>query len=261
MKKKYFKSIYLKKTKQSNFKHFELFNNKLIKFILNKLKRIFFDFFVIRFNKKNIFEKIYKSNYWGSSETRSGPGSDLKNTQNIIHELPKIILKYKIQKVLDIPCGDFNWMKKVLYKLDIDYLGCDIVNDLININKKLYSSEKIKFTKLNLIKDKLPYADLLICRALFFHLDFSSINKILINLRQSNLKYVLLTNCPRSVNYINQDIPTGQYRDLDLFKPPLFFPNNYLYKFKDVNSLDLDKVEQEMILWKKDDLINKLQLN
>ena len=128
---------------------------KKIKLILNKLKKFYFHLFVIRLKQKNIFEKIYKTNYWGSSESISGPGSDLNNTLNIRYELPKIILKYKIQKVLDIPCGDFNWMKKILSKLDIDYLGCDIVNELIDKNIKLYSSEKIKFAKLNLIKDKL----------------------------------------------------------------------------------------------------------
>ena len=234
---------------------------KRIKSIIYKINKFFFNLFLIKkTNKDNIFEKIYKKNYWGSAESLSGPGSDLINTQNIRIELPKIISKYKIQKVLDVPCGDFNWMKLVVDKSDIDYLGCDIVEELININKKLYSSNKVNFSKLNLINDQLPDADLLVCRALFFHLDFFSIKKILENFKRSNIKYILLTNSPKLENFINKDIINGQFRDLDLFKAPLFFPSNYLYKFEDVLNSDTNKTNQEMILWRMDDLLNNVNL-
>ena len=33
---------------------------------------------------------------------------------------------------------------------------------------------------------------------------------------------------------------------------------NYLYKFSDISYQDQDHIEQEMILWKKDELINNL---
>ena len=204
------------------------------------------DLFIFNnFNKKNIFQLIYKNNYWDSKESVSGPGSDLKSTENIRRELPLLISKYGIKNILDVPCGDFNWMKKVLDKLDIDYLGCDIVEELIEKNKNFYTTDKIKFSKLDLVEEILPDSDLLVCRALFYHLDFLSINKILRNLKQANIKYILLSNCPRSDNHINKDIPTGLYRDLDLFKDPLLFPNNYLYKFEDVYNYYKDRIEQK----------------
>ncbi|WP_415323595.1 class I SAM-dependent methyltransferase [Candidatus Pelagibacter sp. Uisw_127] len=234
---------------------------KKIKSILYKIKKLFFNVFLIKkSNNDTIFEKIYKKNYWGSAESISGPGSDLINTQNIRIELPKIISKYKIQKVIDVPCGDFNWMKLVVDQSDIDYLGCDIVEELINLNKKLYSSNKVNFSKLNLMKDQLPDSDLLICRALFYHLDFFSIKKILENFKRSNIKYVLLTNSPNLENFINKDIINGQFRDLDLFKAPLLFPSNYLYKFEDIRNSDTNIIEQEMILWKMDELLNNINL-
>ena len=234
---------------------------KKIKLNIYKLKKLFFNLFIIRnSNKENIFQKIYSKNYWGSDESVSGPGSVLMNTKNIRIELPKIISKYKIKKVIDAPCGDFNWMKLVIDKLDIEYLGYDIVEELINVNKKLYSSNKVNFFKLDLIKEKLPDSDLLICRALFFHLDFFSIKKILENLKRFNIKYVLLTNSPMPENFINKDIIIGQFRDLDLFKAPLFFPNNYLYKFEDIICSYTNTVNQEMILWKMDELLDNLNL-
>ena len=56
---------------------------------LSRVKRIFLVLFIFNnFNKKNIFQLIYKNNYWDSKESVSGPGSDLKSTENIRRELP-----------------------------------------------------------------------------------------------------------------------------------------------------------------------------
>ena len=133
------------------------------KLIIFKLKRLYFIFFLFRdYNKENIFKKIYSKNYWGSDQTVSGPGSNLINTTNICIDLPKIISKYKIKKIIDAHSGVFNWMKLVVDKLVIEYLGCDIVKELIDVNKKLYCSKKVNFAELDLIKQQLPDSDLLI---------------------------------------------------------------------------------------------------
>ena len=55
------------------------------------------------------FTKIYKSNHWNSLESRSGEGSTFENTENIRLMLPKLLNKYQISILLDVPCGDFNW--------------------------------------------------------------------------------------------------------------------------------------------------------
>ncbi|EIJ81319.1 hypothetical protein PB1_00190 [Bacillus methanolicus PB1] len=62
---------------------------------------------------KNIFSFIYNRNIWGSSESVSGPGSSIAQTKTIIQELPILIKKLQIRKILDAPCGDFNWMKEI----------------------------------------------------------------------------------------------------------------------------------------------------
>ena len=92
-------------------------------------------------------------------------------------------------------------------------------------------------------------------------MSFFSINKILKNFKNSNLKYILLTNSPKSAGYVNKDIINGLYRDLDLFKAPLFLPNNYLYKFSDTFNPYTDELDQEMILWQKDKLLENLNLH
>ena len=46
---------------------------------------------------------------------------NLEQTLVILDELPKIIRKYKISSILDLPCGDFYWMKEFDFK-EINYI-------------------------------------------------------------------------------------------------------------------------------------------
>jgi hypothetical protein len=227
-----------------------------IKSRIKYLKQFYFDFFV--FNNKNyteIFTSIYKSNYWGSSKSKSGPGSDMYNTKNVRKELPKLFKKYKIKKILDAPCGDFFWMRQVLNKKKIHYVGFDIVPELIKENLKRFSNKRTSFIKLNLINQSLPNGDIIICRALLYHLSYKNIKKVLKNIINSNTKYVLLTNSCVSKDFKNNDITDGGYRQLDLFKYPFNLPKNYIYKFVDTYQYKTLKADQELILWKRKDLL------
>jgi hypothetical protein len=86
--------------------------------------------------RKDTFDNIYKTNYWSSNESYSGKGSQINTTINIRKALPKLFKKYKIKTLLDVPCGDFNWMKEV-DKTNIEYIGGDIVEEIVvNNNKK-----------------------------------------------------------------------------------------------------------------------------
>ena len=63
------------------------------------------------------FNIIHKLNIWNSFETMSGSGSEIRNTRIISNILPKIIKKYKIKTLFDCPCGDMNYMSKILKRL------------------------------------------------------------------------------------------------------------------------------------------------
>ena len=63
----------------------------------------------------------------------------MEQTQNILEELPNVIKKYNIKSILDIPCGDFFWMKEHNFK-DVNYIGADIVR----FNKKNNYHFKLK---------------------------------------------------------------------------------------------------------------------
>lgn len=172
-------------------------------------------------NTEQVFTEIYKSNKWKGKDSISGTGSDNDQTRSIIEEIPAVIRDFGVSSVLDIPCGDFYWMKNVSLD-DVDYIGADIVDDLIKANSDLYERDGVRFRKLNLIKDKLPKVDLVICRDCLVHLSFEDIFSALGNLRNSESEYVLTTTFTGRTE--NTDIRTGQFRTINLQIAPFNFP-------------------------------------
>ena len=198
-------------------------------------------------NKKNIFshdsnkkkfELIYKSNIWSSKESVPGLGSEYKNTINLRNEIVKLIKNYKIESILDAPCGDFNWINSLINK-NLKYIGGDIVSNLIDQNNKIYKNDNIIFIPLDITSDKLPNSNLMICRDCLIHLSFKNIKLFFENFRNSNINYLLLTSYKlkdSSKVIKNIDITDGEFREIDLSVHPFNLPEP-LFKI-------LDKDEQ-----------------
>lgn len=198
-----------------------------------------------------IFTQYFKNNTWRGKESVSGPGSDYEQTKYLIPEISLLIKNLKIKTILDVPCGDFNWMKRVDLS-DVDYTGGDIVEDLININSKKYGSSNKKFKLIDVVNDPLDTVDLIIVRDCFVHLPEKDVLKSINNIKKSKSKYLLTTNFLWESTNNNKDIELGQWRRLNLFQPP------YNFKFPEKiiiegnrQSYDYDKT---MSLWKIKDL-------
>lgn len=219
----------------------------LLKWYRNKKNNQFIDK-----TPQEVFSEVYNKNLWESNESISGVGSELKHTESLINQLNQFFLDYNIQSVLDLPCGDFNWMKKVDFS-EIKYIGADIVVDLIKNNNNHYSNNNnIEFRVLNLISDPLPKCDLIIVRDCLVHLSYKDIKNSILNLKKSGAKYLLSTSFTEYKQ--NHDIISGAWRPLNLQLAPFNFPNplvtineNYI----DVNGRYKDK---SMLLWNLNEL-------
>lgn len=163
------------------------------------------------------FTQIHSTNKWGDNESVSGSGSNLEQTANLLNILPEIFKKYDIKSILDIPCGDFNWMKNVNLE-SVRYIGADIVEPIISRNQQKYAKDGIEFRVLDLTKDELPTTDLIFCRDCLVHLSYEHINKALANIKKSKSKYLLTTTFVETGR--NYDIATGDWRPLNLIKSP-----------------------------------------
>jgi hypothetical protein len=167
-----------------------------------------------------VFTDIYQQNKWGDKDSVSGPGSRLDRTDKIRKVLPLLISKYDFHSILDIPCGDFYWMKTV--DLKIQYIGADIVADLVKSNQGQYGIDKRKFVQLDLIRDSLPQVDLVFCRDCLVHLSVTDIFRVLSNIKSSGSMYLLTTTFIERVK--NANILTGEWRPINLQLPPFKFP-------------------------------------
>ena len=168
-----------------------------------------------------VFTDIFRKNKWGGEGSVSGTGSDFDQTRVILKALPGVFKAYNVTSVLDIPCGDFHWMQKVDLG-QVHYTGADIVKDLIDRNNDRFQTYRRRFLQLNLVDDALPKADLVFCRDCLVHLCFRDVLNALDNICESGSKYLLTTT------YINRDrnhnIKTGQWRALNLERPPFNLP-------------------------------------
>ena len=175
-------------------------------------------------NVKKVFTSIYETLAWGvGNESRSGPGSNLDQTNIIRQEIPKIINKYDIRTVFDASCGEFNWMKHVDL-MGAKYIGSDIVHEIVLQNRIKYSNENISFVSLDVMTDELPKSDLIILRDTLFHFSNQHILKTLQNIKRSGSRFLLTTSHFGSehIEETNVDIETGGWRYLNLEISPFF---------------------------------------
>jgi hypothetical protein len=170
--------------------------------------------------REEVFTDIFHKRMWGDPESLSGAGSNLTQTVEIRRALPALLEELGCRSLLDLPCGDFYWMK--LLDLDIDYIGGDIVAELVESNNQRYGNERRRFLRLDLVQDPLPQADLMLCRDCLVHLCYDDIFRALANVKASGCQYLLTTTYTRLDR--NHDTPTGSHRPLALHLPPFNFP-------------------------------------
>jgi len=192
------------------------------------------------------FTKIYKENMWNGNESRSGFGSGLAYTENLRAKLPPLIAKYQVKSVFDAPCGDLHWMRYLLPTLTIDYVGGDIVKELIEENRKNFSNARTQFMHMNLLEDPFPAVDLMLCRDCLFHFSYGDIRKMLRNFVASNIPYLLTTT--HVTGEKNRDIVTGAFRQINLFDYPFHFDANPLERIDDWMK---PEPERQMCLWSR----------
>ena len=251
--------LYIKKKGFLRTLH-KIFYYPFNKFNQKKLDKIIFS----KNSRESVFTKIYKLNYWKDNESISGSGSNLESTKNLRLKLPELINEFKINSILDAPCGDFYWMKYIVNNLKINYMGGDIVNEIIVENNKKYKSSNINFQKIDIINDKLPDADLIICRDCLFHFSYEDIFKFFENFINSNIDLILTTSHNNIQNdkffFENKDILTGDFRKIDLFSEPFNFQKNYLLAIEDKDSLNLAN-HKYLYLFSKEQIKKFVKLN
>jgi 2-polyprenyl-3-methyl-5-hydroxy-6-metoxy-1,4-benzoquinol methylase len=169
---------------------------------------------------EDAFRHIVRENKWGVNDSASGGGSDLDQTRIVRDRLPVLWSDLNIHSILDVPCGDFYWMQHVPMD-NISYIGADILSELIQRNNELYKRPNVTFRTMNLLEDRLPKVDLIICRDCLVHFSFSHVTTALRNMCDSGSTYLLTTTFTERRNH---DIATGQFRPINVEARPISLP-------------------------------------
>jgi|SRR5579871_5029488 len=199
---------------------------------------------------EQLFTSIYKTNFWQSGESISGPGSELRFTRRMSQELSALLKRFKISSIADAPCGDCNWMRYVDIG-DCRYIGIDIVQELIERNSNMFGPSR-KFKHYNLIENVIEQVDLIICRDMLAHLTDEQIFKVLSNFKASGSKYILVTTNLTSTYNTTID-KAGDWRKLNLELAPFNFPKPLAIIQEDV-PFDWERGKC-LALWFLDDII------
>ena len=197
------------------------------------------------------FERIYSTNLWSDSESRSGVGSTLDSTRVLRTELPRALRQLGARVLLDVPCGDFTWMEHVDLS-GIEYIGGDIVPSIVEKNQQLHAKSSRRFTLVDLTRDELPDADVLLCRDCLVHLSYANIRAVLANIARLNTRFVMMTSFPgRRDNY---DVADGDWRALDFQAPPFSFPEPRLAIVENCEEEGGSYADKSLLAWRVEDL-------
>jgi len=169
-------------------------------------------------SSQQVFSAIHASGGWSGGETTSGPGSTVEATALIRRIISILCRELQVRSVLDIPCGDHNWMAQVDLG-DLQYIGADVVPALIDQCRDRYPDRR--FEKMDVCTDRLPAVDLILTRDCLVHLPYEQIHQALTNFTSTDARWLLATHFPGRTNH---DIRMGNWRPLDLCAEPFRLP-------------------------------------
>jgi hypothetical protein len=201
---------------------------------------------------QQVFVRMYERNSWANAESASGDGSDLTQTKNVRRELSAVLAEFDIGTMLDAPCGDFYWMKEV-DRHGVRYMGVDIVPELIAANARKYGNAMTSFAVLDIVNDAVPRVDLILCRDCLVHLPLQAAVSALRAFVKSGSKYLLSTTYPGVVKKNRSLFITGNWRPLDLERPP-FSLSAPLRRINEGCTESSDYPEKSLGLWSLRDI-------
>ena len=164
------------------------------------------------------FARIHDTNMWGAAASSSGLGSEPDATAVLRAELPRLLARLGASSLLDAPCGDAGWINQA--DLGVDYLGVDIVPDLVERLRARADAGEIRgeYRLADITADRLPRCDAILCRDALVHLSFANIARAVGNFRASGATWLIATTFPDWQT--NADCEDGDWRALNFERAP-----------------------------------------
>lgn len=202
------------------------------------------------------FRRIFRENKWGSTETVSGCGSTISQTQQLRMLLPRLLADLRVQSLLDVGCGDLHWVRHVVFDERLHYVGADVVETLIERNQERFGSELVRFVRLDVLTDSIPCADLILCRDCLVHLPNAEVLRALKSLCRSSSQWLLTTTFPG--RRASADISLGKWRPLNLEAAPFCLPPPAVLLIEQCTQGNGRFADKSLGLWHLHDVANAI---
>ena len=166
---------------------------------------------------KKAFQAMAEKHKAKGYESVSGKGSSMKSTTITRKFIERVIAEYRVSSILDVGCGDCNWVRQLLGVKHIVYKGIDVVPEIIEHNKTmahLLPFKEVEFKVMDITKQIPDSATLVICRDVLMHLSDEDVLKAYRNIYWSESLLFIATTFPEHQN--DKDIVAGQFRPINL---------------------------------------------
>ncbi|MEZ5740438.1 MAG: class I SAM-dependent methyltransferase [Burkholderiaceae bacterium] len=165
---------------------------------------------------REVFTKIYEDGVWGRSTDPqqryfSGTGS---HDRAIVDTYVAAVGRFLGQltgkpDVVDLGCGDFSVGSR-LRPLCARYTACDIVEPVIEFNRRRFEQLQVDFRTLDFTREALPAGDVVFIRQVLQHLSNDEIMAALPRIAGQYRYLVLTEHLPAGDDFVpNQDKPAG----------------------------------------------------
>jgi hypothetical protein len=202
---------------------------------------------------RRVFAAIHATKSWGSAESASGPGSTRERAATFLDELVRLVRSLGVATLLDAPCGDFNWTAPLADAVEA-YVGVDVVPAIIQENRRRSATPRRRFLCRDMIRQRLPRADLVFCRDALVHLCETDVFAALASFRRTGARHLIATTFVG--DRPNPDIRTGEWRPLNMERPPFRFPAPLALVDEHCEHTGGIYRDKRLGLWRLDDLPN-----
>ncbi|GMI55132.1 hypothetical protein ScalyP_jg9647 [Parmales sp. scaly parma] len=199
--------------------------------------------------RSNYFNLVYNNEVWSHPDpksrkdaARSGSGSTIAKTSRVREFLEHTIAFTNAVGLVDIPCGDLNWITSLSNFSQLDYFGGDVSSVVVNEHKENFKLDANKnFGLVDLVDDDLLAHEsinrlfqnandnesdvIIVVRQLMQHLSNAESLQIIKNLeelqvRTSSTIHVMLTTHLRGNGNGDKGYLLATGHKINLFQPP-----------------------------------------
>ncbi|MCH9807394.1 MAG: class I SAM-dependent methyltransferase [Alphaproteobacteria bacterium] len=169
-----------------------------------------------QYDVQGAFEQIYKENKWGAAPDGSGFWSGNGSKASFAAAYVEFMVDFlnahsEYRTLVDIGCGDFRVSKSILEQLPNppNYIGCDIVPDLIAHHNEHHAKDGVSFRHVNAVDEDPPAGDVATIRQILQHLSNAQVAGILERAKRLYKVVIITESLPKECKAPNLDIGHG----------------------------------------------------